>query len=186
MDYKPMERTLSLVFTHMPGESYRTWLRSLLLLYLFDVFQALINSLTCWFCTSALGLILFQISVNHSLFKHHILIKVLFTMYSVVASWPADTENKLYNNFALHCLSYAYISQSEPRTSYQYNLVNGKPPQQQFSSVELKIIYIYAIGKPICAPPHLSEVPLTVPLKQFQFSSDGRCPGTHFTASLRT
>ena len=28
-----------------------------------DVFQALINSLVCWFCTSALGLILFQIVV---------------------------------------------------------------------------------------------------------------------------
>ena len=89
--------------------------------------------------------------VLFSLFKHHIPIKVLFTMYSVAASWPADIKNKLYNNFALHCLSYAYISQSEPRTSYQYKLVNGKPPQQQFSSAEFKII-IYAIGKPICAP----------------------------------
>ena len=45
-------------FTRMPGESYCRWLRSLL--YLCYVFQALINSLGCWFCTSALGLILFQ------------------------------------------------------------------------------------------------------------------------------
>ena len=44
----------------MPGESYRTRLRSLLLC-LCDVFRALINSLVCWFCTSALrGLVLFQ------------------------------------------------------------------------------------------------------------------------------
>ena len=37
-----------LVFTGMPGESYRRWLRSLLL-YLCYVFPALINSLVCWF-----------------------------------------------------------------------------------------------------------------------------------------
>ena len=49
-----------LVFTRMPGESYRRQLRSLLLC-LCDVFRALINSLVCWFCRSALGLVLFQI-----------------------------------------------------------------------------------------------------------------------------
>ena len=41
-------------------ESYRRRLKSLLLC-LCDVFRALINSLVCWFCTSALGLFLFQI-----------------------------------------------------------------------------------------------------------------------------
>ena len=40
--------------------SYRRRLGSLLL-YLRYVFRALINSLVCWFCTSALGLVLFQI-----------------------------------------------------------------------------------------------------------------------------
>ena len=77
-----------LAFTCMPGESYCRQLRSLLLylcyvfqalinslvypffciylhqvnkLYLGYIFWALINSLLCWFCTSALGLILFQI-----------------------------------------------------------------------------------------------------------------------------
>ena len=49
-----------LVFTRVPGESYRRRLRSLLL-YLCYVFRTLINSLVCWFCTSALGLVLFQI-----------------------------------------------------------------------------------------------------------------------------
>ena len=45
-----------LVFTRMPGEIYRRRLRSLVL-YLCYVFRSLINSL----CTSALGLVLFQI-----------------------------------------------------------------------------------------------------------------------------
>ena len=49
-----------LVFTRMQGESYRRRLRSLLLYWRY-VFRALINSLVCWFCTSALGLVLFQI-----------------------------------------------------------------------------------------------------------------------------
>ena len=52
-----------LAFTRMPGESYRRRLGSLLL-YLCYVFRALINSLVCWFCTSALGLVLFQIGVR--------------------------------------------------------------------------------------------------------------------------
>ena len=49
-----------LVFTRMPGESYQRPLRSLLL-YLCCVFRALITSLVCWFCTSTLGLVPFQI-----------------------------------------------------------------------------------------------------------------------------
>ena len=40
---------LYLVFTRMPGESYRMQLRSLLL-YLCYVFWALISSLVCWSC----------------------------------------------------------------------------------------------------------------------------------------
>ena len=43
----------------MPGESYRRRLRSLLL-RLFDVFGARINSLVWWFCTGTLGLFLPQ------------------------------------------------------------------------------------------------------------------------------
>ena len=46
-----------LLFTRMPGESYRRRLGSLLMC-LCDVFRALINSLVCWFCTGAPGLIL--------------------------------------------------------------------------------------------------------------------------------
>ena len=40
-----------LVFTRMPGQSYRRRLRSLLLCLCY-VFRALINSLVCWFSTS--------------------------------------------------------------------------------------------------------------------------------------
>ena len=56
----PLVEFIYLVFTHMPGEGYHRWLRSLLLC-LCDVFQGLINSLVWWFCTGALGLILFKI-----------------------------------------------------------------------------------------------------------------------------
>ena len=44
----PLVEFMSLVFTHMRGESYHRQLRSLLLC-LCDVFQMLINSLVCWF-----------------------------------------------------------------------------------------------------------------------------------------
>ena len=59
-DDVPLVEFMCLVFTRMPGESYRRRLRSLFLC-LCDVFRALINSLVCWFCTSALSLVLFQI-----------------------------------------------------------------------------------------------------------------------------
>ena len=61
--YVPLVEFLYLVFTHMPGESYRRRLRSSLL-YLCYVFQAKFNSLVSSFCTSALGLVLFQIRVH--------------------------------------------------------------------------------------------------------------------------
>ena len=50
---------MCLVFTRMPGERYRRRLGSLLLC-LCDFFPALINSLACGFCTSALDLALFE------------------------------------------------------------------------------------------------------------------------------
>ena len=39
----------------MPGDSYRRRLRSLLLC-LYDVFRALINSLVCWLCVRQISL----------------------------------------------------------------------------------------------------------------------------------
>ena len=54
-----------LVFTRMPGDSYRRRLRSLLL-YLCYVFRALINSLVCWFCTNALALFCFWVLIELS------------------------------------------------------------------------------------------------------------------------
>ena len=41
-------------------------LRSFCCLFLCDIFRALINSIVCWFCTSALGLVLFQIVLKQS------------------------------------------------------------------------------------------------------------------------
>ena len=49
-----------LVFTRIPCESCCRRLRSLLS-YLCYMFRALINFLVCWFCSSSLGLVLFQI-----------------------------------------------------------------------------------------------------------------------------
>ena len=57
--YVPLVEFMYLVFTRMPGESNRRLLRSLLL-FLCYVFRTLINSLVCCFCTSAQGLVLFQ------------------------------------------------------------------------------------------------------------------------------
>ena len=52
--------------SHIPGDSYRRRLGSLLCLC--DVFRALIKSLVCWSSTSALGLVLFQIVFIYSFF----------------------------------------------------------------------------------------------------------------------
>ena len=52
-----------LVFTRMPGESYRGRLRSLFAVF---VFWALINSIECWLCTDALGLVLFHTQRSHT------------------------------------------------------------------------------------------------------------------------
>ena len=58
----PLVEVRYLVFTHMPGTSYYRQLGSLL--YVRYIFRALINSLVCWFCTSTLGLIWFQMSIK--------------------------------------------------------------------------------------------------------------------------
>ena len=44
----PLVEFMYLAFTRMPGESYRRWLRSLLLYFCY-IFRTLINSLVCWF-----------------------------------------------------------------------------------------------------------------------------------------
>ena len=70
----PLVEFIYLVFTRMQDESYKRRLGSLLLC-LCDVFQALIDALVCWFCTSTLvskwvicgwGLFLFHIAVTLS------------------------------------------------------------------------------------------------------------------------
>ena len=59
---------LYLVFACM-RDTYRKRLRSLLLC-LCDVFRTLINSLVCWFCLSALGLVLVQIVMKKQTNRH--------------------------------------------------------------------------------------------------------------------
>ena len=54
----PLVAFVYLVCTRMPGESYRGY--SDLCCVCVTYFRALINSLVCWFCTSALGLVLFR------------------------------------------------------------------------------------------------------------------------------
>ena len=56
----PLVEIMYPVFTTKPGERYRRRLRSLVFC-LCDVFRELITSPVCWFCTSSLGLVLFQI-----------------------------------------------------------------------------------------------------------------------------
>ena len=80
-EVNPLMEFMYLVFARTPGESYRRRLRSSwlclcdesyhrrlssLLLHLCDVFWELINSLVCWFCPGAPGLVLFQILIGQS------------------------------------------------------------------------------------------------------------------------
>ena len=62
----PLGKFMYLVFTRMPRESCRRRLGSQWLC-LCDVFwELIIKSFLCWFCTGALGLILFQILIGQS------------------------------------------------------------------------------------------------------------------------
>ena len=54
----PMVEFMYLVFARVPGESCRRRLQFWVVRG--DIFGALVNSLVCWFCRSALGLVLFQ------------------------------------------------------------------------------------------------------------------------------
>ena len=84
---------------HMPGESIRRWLRSLLL-YLCYIFLALINSLVCWFCMSTLGFILFHfcnklcLMVQHhtpcSRYGSRLRFKISVTLYLDSIFWAAE------------------------------------------------------------------------------------------------
>ena len=88
--------TGGLVFTRMPRESNSRRLRSLLL-YLCDVFRALIHSLVCWLCTSALGLVLFQIHSIYCNFPPPLTSCVLTSS----ASMQTLTSNSVFSTFFL-------------------------------------------------------------------------------------
>ena len=76
----PLVEFIYLVFTCMPGESYWRRLRSLLCLG--DVFQVLINSLVCWFCTGTLSLILFHIVTFFVTLQQHLINTPLNEIYT--------------------------------------------------------------------------------------------------------
>ena len=80
----PLVEFMYLVFTRMPGESYSRRLRSLLCSC--HVFHTLINSLVCWFCTGALGLVLFQnVNIHKSTFQQNVSVRKS-TLHSITSS----------------------------------------------------------------------------------------------------
>ena len=89
---------------------FETWHRSLLLC-LCDVFRALINSLVCWFCTSALGLILFQT----------VPMRLTYMCISVSVCWDSFEIKGLYHvlNFKKICLCLSILSQFRDQKDYE-------------------------------------------------------------------
>ena len=147
----PLVEFTYLVFTHMPGESYRRRLRSLLL-HLCFVFRALINSLVCWFY------------LIENLAKVNV-ITVLDRSTRVIRSHPRVKLSTLcrYVSGQLDCCAHPSLKNKQNNILYASNSV-------QFKMVSMRS------EKPICAPPRLSEVSPTLPLKQFHCSSDWRWP----------
>ena len=140
-----------LVFTRMPGESFRRRLRSLLL-YLCDVFRALINSLVCWFWTSALGLVLFQIcysgiNVTSSLL---LLVFVVFPTYSQLSVRKrSSSPNSMIPKQLLH-----YYVPSLHQVSYSASTLKF----EYISGIKFSI-YAYVQFKPMRVSwQNLSEV----------------------------
>ena len=84
-----------LVFTRMSGESYRTCDSGPCCCTCVTYFQTLINSLVCWFCTSALGLVLFQI------------------YFSIEIVWrqPGHTQSLAFRHLPLNFATTGYASE---------------------------------------------------------------------------
>ena len=91
----PLVEFMYLVFTRMPGESYRRRLRSLLL-YLCYVF-------VCWFCTSALSHVLFQIwrssqhyylhSYSHSMMSKSTKSWQIYLAKNLISAWKTSHKD---------------------------------------------------------------------------------------------
>ena len=83
----------------------------LLLLCLCDVFRTRINSLVCWFCTSALGLVLSQIIII-IMYIYHALINAL---------------SALMIHISLNMIFYTHVEHSPTKTIYvKYYKINFK------------------------------------------------------------
>ena len=100
----PLVEFMYLVFTRMPGESYRRQLRSLLL-YLFRVFRALINSLVCWFRSLEGRLLVFSVL---QLCKKYTRLRVQAHTHTHVSAprergWQADIDrlHLIFSNILL-------------------------------------------------------------------------------------
>ena len=92
--YVPLVEFMYLVFTRMPGESYRRRLRSLLLCLCY-VFRALITSLVCWSCRWVfVWSVLFQ---DDDYFHRHFGFSNL--CFSLGCSWqkPGSLKNTAYS-----------------------------------------------------------------------------------------
>ena len=142
----PLVEFTYLVFTHMPGESYRRRLRSLLL-HLCFVFRALINSLVCWFY------------LIENLAKVNV-ITVLDRSTRVIRSHPRVKLSTLcrYVSGQLDCCAHPSLKNKQKTKQHFIRI--------QFSSVQDGI---YALGKAhLCSTPSLRSFPNvafeTVPL----------------------
>ena len=102
-----------LVFTRMPGESYRRRLRSLLL-FLCGVFRALINSLVCWF---------FSVTEHVNFLRTHNLPSMILCLagWKMTWHWPFP----LYLSFLPLRLSYKQW-ESKGCSHVKYSLVTIK------------------------------------------------------------
>ena len=122
-------------------------------------FWALINSLVCWCCTSALGLVLFQISDQGplSLYDHFpLLLRVVFTpwfhciyqySYGPTAQTPSTglrhhssalpTPWSWWSRASCHRMSLTYLGQTVTNAEARFNIaLRPQKPLRRFVSTE--------------------------------------------------
>ena len=166
-----------LAFIRMPGESYRRRLTSLLM-YLCKVFRALINSLVCWFCTSVLGLVLFQICNNNSFLAQQPVQKV--RTYGTVqyhntnyrkkekTNKTKTTKNRYNEQVLCECLDAARVKKQTKNTT-----TNNKKSFFHYCLHKQLFHFGYSDGGLAATLPLLSSVPLlTFQISPFFLSAE--------------
>ena len=129
-----------LVFTHMPGESYRRRLGSLLL-YLCDVFRALINSPVCRSCSLRL-IILQTCSLN---------LRPLHVVPMHVAGFDLLDDCRSSTRAVQYALDYVDLyNDCEPPDNSTSELRLGKcqPPDNSISQLRLGVSHPYPTIQP--------------------------------------